>query len=115
MSTLKNIMRFVGSILSFILSLALAIAGTIGIYAAVWFFYGNTQIVATIDGKPLKGAIVEVNGTYVGETPLNVHLMPGVHDVSVIPGDVDTIEAEYTGTGFTTGIGYKIEVSFTSI
>ena len=52
---------------------------------AMWYFVGETTITATFDGKPLNGAIVEVDGVFVGKTPYTKRLVFGHHSILVTP------------------------------
>ncbi len=57
----------------------------------------GTSITSILDGEPLKGATVEVNGEIVGETPYVGIFEPGKYYIKVFPPkDIDCIEAEYS-------------------
>ena len=79
----------------------------------VWWFFGKTDITASLDGEPLDGAIVEINGDVVGETPYTKRLGPGFHRVLVMPPEgKKTVESNHNIRIFTMMRGVEYQADF---
>ena len=74
-----------------ILSIALALL----VLGAVWYYRGGfITVAAQIDDMDIEGALVEVDGRYVGETPIRLRLTPWFHNINVMYDGVDTNESQ---------------------
>ncbi len=81
----------------------------------VWWFYGTLTVTAQVDDiKNIEGAIVEIDGKYVGDTPVTTWIMPGPHTISVLVDGVDTTEAEVIWYAFVTPWGETLNAKFTT-
>ena len=75
-----------------ILSIALALL----VLGAVWYYRGGfITVAAQIDDMDIEGALVEVDGRYVGETPIRLRLTPWFHNINVMYDGVDTNDATF--------------------
>ena len=104
----------------FIWQLLVFIIGSSILSAALWvgtsYFYGTTSIICSVDGKPVKGAIVEIDGKYAGDTPFTIRLEPGAHSVAVLPPEnVLTNEIEMDWNVIMFAEGQVLDAQFTEM
>lgn len=84
--------------------------------AVGWWFFGTVTVTAQIDDlENVEGAIVEIDGKYVGDTPVTTWLIPGRHTVTVIVDGIDTTESEVTWHLFGTPWSTELNAEFTSL
>lgn len=83
---------------------------TAAVNFVIWWFFGTVTVTAQIDNfDNIEGAIVEIDGQYVGDTPYTDWLVPGYHTITVLVDGVDTNEAEVTWYLF--GLPWSTEVN----
>ncbi len=83
------------------------------VWGAIWYFYGKTRVSATFDGAPLKGALVYVDGKWVGRTPYETRLNPGYHKIEVKPPQgYEPAQREFTLYMFSVALGTDFKASF---
>jgi len=76
-------------------SIALFIALPAVLITGVWYFFGETTVVATFEGKRLMGATVMLDKQAVCKTPCTFRAGPGAHRLTVVPPThVGAVEAE---------------------
>jgi hypothetical protein len=98
------------SIVSWFVSTAFT---TFVLLAGASYFYGQTKITAKFAGTNLEGAAVFLDGYNVGLTPYKAWLMPGSHDLRVVPPEsYETMQAEYKGYIVSTIRGGELMVEF---
>ena len=96
------------------------------LYKAVFFlaaivslisrYFGETEIKATLDGMPLQGAIVKVDGEVVGTTPYFGKFLFGSYNIEIIPPTtVRTDKMKYGANMFTVVVGRTIAGDFMTI
>lgn len=104
--------RFMLGVVNFVVgSLILTLIMSGGTYALL----GVTHVNATIDGKRLDGAIVEIDGKEAGVTPYESRLSFGSHSVRILPpkGEIYA-EQDYSYTTFSMEVGHGLNAPFTS-
>lgn len=67
--------------LSSIISLAIIAS----VLIAIWYFFGKIQITTTLDGRPINGALVEIEGVERCQTPCELRLETGSYDIDIFP------------------------------
>lgn len=71
----RTVGRIIGSIITFLVAAVV-----------VWFFGAKTTITALDEnGESLTGAVVKIDGEEVGKTPYSTRLIPGNHQIVVLP------------------------------
>lgn len=101
-------MSLIKSLFSFVWRSAVLSALLTG---GIYYFFGETRIAATLDGKPLNGAVVEIDGVYVGDTPYAARLF-GAHRIAVAVIDIDTAEVQVEYEQLSLFVGNNINADF---
>ncbi len=105
-------MRTVWSIFAFCVQLFVVVAV---VWGGVYYMWGESTVRAYLDGEELEGAMVEVNGQYVGTTPYTARLF-GLSEVTVLlDSDGLTQESEIHYTLFSLGLGTKLPAHFNTL
>ena len=105
--SLKLFKSFAGQLFLFVVTVALAWAGT-------RHFFGKSQITATVDGKPLVGCSIRVDDKRIGETPYETRLPIGSRTVEIVPPRdfYDTEQEKVKFYVFSLGVGTVIKAEF---
>jgi hypothetical protein len=79
----------------------------------LWTYFGESTISATLDGKSLERATVEIDGEVVGTTPYTTRLSVGVHHYTITPpASSNAVESYYKAVSWTLGRGVDVTAEF---
>jgi len=83
--------------------------------AAVWHFFGEVKITATVDGHAYRGLPVRIDGKKTCKTPCTFKPLPGYHTVVVeAPDDEEVEQARQTLYLVTGNLGSTLTAEFTT-